>query len=313
MRTVRLGREFDRVPRGIPRYQTRLMTPILESPFTSWIGTLNHRIIPLCGCEGVPPSPPPLRSSAFRITSVTCHAAPSTTAGEGKAGRPAGVSQVYPGTSSGERRPMGLTDPLTPYPGRAARARLARTLLAGPRAALCRLSGADRDELLALARASRRFHHPWVSAPCTPAAFEEYLRRSKKDDFQGLLLCHAMDGSILGVFNLSQIFRRGFQSAYLGYWCGAPHARQGYMAEGLVLVLEYAFSVERLHRLEANIQPGNGPSIALVRRAGFRLEGFSPRYLKILGKWRDHERWAICREDWTSARKTARRGRAPRS
>jgi ribosomal-protein-alanine N-acetyltransferase len=59
-----------------------------------------------------------------------------------------------------------------------------------------------------------------------------------------------------------------------------------------------AFGAMRLHRLEANIQPGNRESIRLVRRLGFRREGFSPRYLKIRGRWRDHERWAIVNEEF---------------
>jgi ribosomal-protein-alanine N-acetyltransferase len=115
-----------------------------------------------------------------------------------------------------------------------------------------------------------------------------------------LLVCRRADGAIVGVVNVSEIVRAAFQSAYLGYYAFRPHAGQGLMAEGLGLVLRHAFRRLGLHRLEANVQPGNRPSRALVRRLGFRKEGFSPRYLKVGGRWRDHERWAIVREDWTA-------------
>jgi len=70
------------------------------------------------------------------------------------------------------------------------------------------------------------------------------------------------------------------------------------MAEGLRAVVSRAFRVNRLHRVEANIQPGNQASRRLVKALGFRREGFSPRYLKIGRRWRDHERWAATRETW---------------
>jgi ribosomal-protein-alanine N-acetyltransferase len=156
----------------------------------------------------------------------------------------------------------------------------------------------DRDEFISLMRASRAFHSPWATAPTDDERFAAYLADARRTDFEALLLCRTEDEAIMGFFNLSQIIRRGFQSAYLGYAVGKPFAGQGYMREGLELVLRHAFTTLRLHRIEANIQPANASSLALARGAGFRREGFSPRYLKIGGRWRDHERWAILAEEW---------------
>jgi ribosomal-protein-alanine N-acetyltransferase len=156
----------------------------------------------------------------------------------------------------------------------------------------------DRDEFISLMRASRSFHRPWATAPTDAERFAAYIADSRRPDFEAMLMCRREDLAIVGFFNLSQIVRRSLQSAYLGYAVGKPYAGQGYMREGIQLVLRHAFLDLRLHRIEANIQPGNDASIALARGAGFRREGFSPRYLKIGGRWRDHERWAILADDW---------------
>ncbi|MFC0269092.1 GNAT family N-acetyltransferase [Kushneria aurantia] len=73
---------------------------------------------------------------------------------------------------------------------------------------------------------------------------------------------------------------------------------KGLMKRAMMLVISEAFERHQLHRLEANIQPGNLASIALVESLGFRLEGYSPRYLNIAGQWRDYHRYAITVEDW---------------
>jgi ribosomal-protein-alanine N-acetyltransferase len=157
---------------------------------------------------------------------------------------------------------------------------------------------ADGEEFIAAMRSSRKLHAGWVTAPNTPAAFEALLERARQESFESMLACLAGEGTIVGVFNISNIIRGSFQSAFLGYGAVAAHTGRGYMTEGLELVLRRAFTDLRLHRLEANIQPGNAASIALVKRCGFVCEGFSERYLKIAGRWRDHERWAIRAEQW---------------
>jgi [ribosomal protein S5]-alanine N-acetyltransferase len=156
----------------------------------------------------------------------------------------------------------------------------------------------DERDFVALMRESRAFHRPWASAPTDEGRFAAYLEDSRRPDFEAFLVVRLEDAQIVGFFNVSQITRGSMQSAYLGYAVAERFARQGYMREGIELVLREAFTRLRLHRIEANIQPGNRASIALARGAGFTREGFSPRYLKIGGRWRDHERWALLADDW---------------
>jgi ribosomal-protein-alanine N-acetyltransferase len=159
-------------------------------------------------------------------------------------------------------------------------------------------TAADRDEFIAAMRASRSAHRPWLYMPETPAAYDAYLARVADPRAAPFLACRKDDGAIVGFLNISEIVRGGFKSAFVGYGGVAGFAGQGYMTEAMRLLLREAFTRLGLHRLEANIQPGNARSIALAKRCGFALEGFSPRYLKVGGRWRDHERWAIRAETW---------------
>ncbi len=167
----------------------------------------------------------------------------------------------------------------------------------GSRVELRDLVLSDREAFLEMVRESRDLHRPWTYPPERADQFDDLVSRTVRDDFACLAAVLAADGDLVGIFTVSQIVRGYFQSAYLGYYANARHAGRGLMSESMQLVLDHAFGPLSLHRLEANIQPGNAPSIALARGAGFRLEGYSPRYLLIGGRWRDHERYAITADE----------------
>ena len=169
---------------------------------------------------------------------------------------------------------------------------------ADPRVYIREGSADDESEFLAAVERSRSLHHPWVQPPHTPDAFREYLAKRQDPRCASFFICLEDPRALVGVVNLDEIVHGCFRSAYMGYYAFTPYAGRGLMKAGLGKVITHAFDVIRLHRLEANIQPGNRPSRALVKSLGFRREGLSPRYLKINGRWRDHERWAILSEDW---------------
>lgn len=174
----------------------------------------------------------------------------------------------------------------------------ARAIAVGPRVRLHAPGPSDIGELVELVRVSRALHRPWVYPPSDAAAFQRYLERIGSDTHHGHLIRLRDGGGIAGVVNVSEIVRGGLQSAYLGCYAHVAHAGSGLLREGVGLAATRAFRELGLHRLEANIQPANAASIALVRALGFRREGFSPRYLKVGGRWRDHERWAILADEW---------------
>ncbi|WP_231328801.1 GNAT family N-acetyltransferase [Actinomadura graeca] len=163
----------------------------------------------------------------------------------------------------------------------------------GNRVALRRVTATDQGEFIAGVKASRALHRPWIVVPGTPGEFRTYLTRFDQTVADGFVLCLRQSGEMVGFVNLNEIVRHPYHRGVIGYGAFASTAGLGYMTEGVGLLLDYAFGELRLHRVEADIQPGNIASLNLVKRLNFRNEGYSPDFICIDGTWMDHERWAI--------------------
>ncbi len=145
-------------------------------------------------------------------------------------------------------------------------------------------------------------HGDWVDPPRSVAGFGEFLRRARARDRMTYLVRRVDDDRLVGVVNVNNITMGAFGSASLGYYGFVDGVGGGAMTEGARLVLDQCFTYLGLHRVEVNVQPSNVRSIALVERLGLRLEGFSPRMLQIGGEWRDHNRYAVTVEEWSSSK-----------
>ena len=132
------------------------------------------------------------------------------------------------------------------------------------------------------------------------------------------LRCHARDrewqsgagfgfgvfvgGVFCGEINLNSVQRGPFQSSYLGYWIDEEQAGNGYIPEGVVILLKFAFEELKLHRVQISIVPRNRASRRVVEKLKLREEGVAERYLEINGVWEDHVRYAITAEEWDERR-----------
>ena len=157
----------------------------------------------------------------------------------------------------------------------------------------------------ALRAESRDFLEPWeprwprdeLDRNTYRRRIRYYYRDARQDLGYAFFLFRTSDNALIGGLTLSNIRRGVSQTCSLGYWIGAPYARQGYMTRGVRAITWFVFDVLRLHRLEAACLPGNTASAALLTRSGFQYEGLARRYLKINGTWQDHWLFALLAED----------------
>jgi len=152
---------------------------------------------------------------------------------------------------------------------------------------------------------SRDFLAPWEPTwpydALTRHAFRRRVRTYEQESRRGtsysFLVFRRDDNLLLGGVTLSNVRRGVAQSATLGYWVAAAHARQGYMTEALAAALDFGFDHLGMHRIEAACLPNNEASKALLAKMGFVEEGYARRYLRINGSWQDHVLYAMLRDD----------------
>jgi len=159
--------------------------------------------------------------------------------------------------------------------------------------ALRPLKLSDEAEFLFNSTASKKLHKSWVIVPTTKKQFKEYVEEMNSDANKAFAVVNLQTNAIVGVVELRDIFMFDFKNSYITYYAFHQHLRKGFMKLGVLQAIAVAFKRLKLHRLEANIQPENKASIALAKSCGFKKEGFSPKFIKKGGQWKDHERWAL--------------------
>lgn len=168
----------------------------------------------------------------------------------------------------------------------------------------------DRTAWITVRNANEAWLRPWEAAPPgtelipweqrhTRATYAEVLRRQRVQARAGTHFPFGvfLDGAFAGQASLGEVVRAAFRSAYVGYWIDQRVAGRGLMPRALGLLVDHAFDVMGLHRIEANIRPENAASLAVVHKLGFREEGLHRRYLSVDGEWRDHLTFALLADD----------------
>lgn len=157
----------------------------------------------------------------------------------------------------------------------------------------------------ALRQDSREFLTPWeptwAADHLTRKSFTNrvyWAQRAINDGFAvPLFLIRRVDDMFLGAITLDNIRRGPAQAGTLGYWIGAPFARQGYMREAIEAVVHHGFTQLDLSRIEAACLPENAASRGVLEKSGFKYEGVAQSYLQINGRWRNHVLYANLRSD----------------
>ncbi|HEY0396499.1 MAG TPA: GNAT family protein [Candidatus Elarobacter sp.] len=142
------------------------------------------------------------------------------------------------------------------------------------------------------------------------AEFQHWVRWRRTESEAGrgrsfLAFDRTAPDALVAVVNLYDIRTLAIHMAILGYSLDGAYEGRGVAREAVEAVIAYAFGTLNLHRLEANYQPANERSGALLRRLGFVVEGYARDMIFLRGTWRDHIRTSLTNPSWKRPETTA--------
>jgi ribosomal-protein-alanine N-acetyltransferase len=165
------------------------------------------------------------------------------------------------------------------------------------RVRLCRLQNADAAEAAKMLTQSADLYRDWVTYPTDPDEATAFIMQSPDNGVLIFGIRRRSDDLLVGIATLSRIAYKPWLTAECGAAVGIQYRGNGYMAEGIRLLVRFAVDDLGLHRIEALVQPENIRSIRMLKIAGFRDEGTAHGAVRIQDTWVDHVRWAITAED----------------
>ena len=98
---------------------------------------------------------------------------------------------------------------------------------------------------------------------------------------------------VIGTVSCGNIMSEPYSAGTLGYKFDEDYWHCGYATEAIMAMLNEVFTHLNLHRIIAYVMEGNEPSIKLLERLGFRLEGLCEKNLKVNGCWENHRMYAM--------------------
>ena len=103
--------------------------------------------------------------------------------------------------------------------------------------------------------------------------------------------------TLIGNISFTFVERGPLQSTMIGYEFAQKYTGQGYASKAVRLAVAIAFNKLHFHRITAGAEPENIASIRVLEKAGFTREGYSPKSLRVQGKWKDLVNMAILNEN----------------